>query len=129
MLRRLFLAATLTAGLTMSAPARAAEIDTLLPSETESVVFINVKQILASGIVKKYALGQLKQTIESNEDAQRMMKDLGIDPMKDIDRVTAGTWGKDKDDMKVVAIVRGKFDPTKLKIGRASCRERVCVPV
>ncbi len=114
MLRRLFLAATLTAGLTMGASARAAEIDTLLPSETESVVFINVKQILASDIVKKYALGQLKQMIESNEDAQRMMKDLGIDPMKDIDRVTAGTWGKDKDDAKVVAIVRGKFDPTKL---------------
>ena len=114
MLRRLFLAATVTAGLSMAASARAAEIDTLLPSETESVVFVNVKQILASDIVKKYALGQLKQMMESNEDAQRMMKDLGIDPMKDIDRVTAGTWGKDKDDMKVVAIVRGKFDPTKL---------------
>ncbi len=114
MLRRLFLAATLTAGLTLSAPARAAEIDTLLPSETESVVFVNVKQILASDIVKKYALGQLKQMIESNEDAQRMLKDLGIDPMKDIEKVTAGSWGKDKDDMNVVAIVRGKFDPTKL---------------
>ena len=114
MLRRLFLAATVTAGLSMAASARAAEIDTLLPSETESVVFVNVKQILASDIVKKYALGQLKQMMESNEDAQRMMKDLGIDPMKDIDRVTAGTWGKDKDDMKVVAIVRGTFDPAKL---------------
>jgi hypothetical protein len=114
MIRRLFLAATLTAGLTMSAPARAAEIDTLLPSETESVIFVNVKQILASDIVKKYALGQLKQMIESNDDAQKMLKDLGIDPMKDIDRVTAGTWGKDKDDMNVVAIVRGKFDLTKL---------------
>jgi len=114
MLRRLFLAATLTAGLTLSAPARAAEIDTLLPAETESVIFVNVKQILASDIVKKYALGQLKQMIESNEDAQRMLKDLGIDPMKDIDQVTAGTWGKDKDDVNVVAIVRGKFDPTKL---------------
>ncbi len=114
MIRRLFLAATLTAGLTLSAPARAAEIDTLLPSETESVIFVNVKQILASDIVKKYALGQLKQMIESNEDAQKMLKDLGIDPMKDIDQVTAGTWGKDKDDMNVVAIVRGKFDPTKL---------------
>ena len=114
MLRRLFLAAILTTGLSTATPARAAEIDTLLPSETESVVFINVKQILASDIVKKYALGQLKQTIESNEDAQRMMKDLGIDPMKDIDRVTAGTWGKGKEDMNVVAIVRGKFDPVKL---------------
>ena len=114
MLRRLFLAATLTAGLTLGASARAAEIDTLLPSDTESVVFVNVKQILASDIVKKYALGQLKQMIESNEDAQRMMKDLGIDPMTDIEKVTAGSWGKDKDDMNVVAIVRGKFDPTKL---------------
>ena len=114
MLRRLFLAATLTAGLSLSASARAAEIDTLLPSETESVIFLNVKQILASDIVKKYALGQLKQMMESNENAQRMMKDLGIDPTKDVERVTAGTWGKDKDDFSVVAIVRGTFDPVKL---------------
>ena len=116
MFRRLTLAAALalgvTAGLTPSA--RAAEIDTLLPSETESVIFVNVKQILASDIVKKYALGQLKQMLESNEDAQKAFKDLGIDPLKDIDRVTAGSWGKDKDDMNLVAVVRGRFEPTKL---------------
>jgi hypothetical protein len=112
--RRIATAAVLVAGLAFAAPARAAEIDALLPSETESVIYVNVKQILDSKIVKKYALGQIKQTLESNDDAQRMMKDLGIDPLKDIDRVTAGSWGKDKDDMNLVAIVRGKFDPAKL---------------
>ena len=115
MLRRLLFGAILAAGLSASAvPARAAEIDNLLPEKTESVLFVNVKQLLESELIKKFALGQVKQMLENNEDAQRMLKDLGIDPMKDIDRVTAGFWGKDKDDMNGVAIIRGKFDLEKM---------------
>ena len=116
MIRRPFLAAALVAGMTLSlgSTGRAAEIDTLLPSETESVIYFNVKQLLDSEIFKKYAKGQVSQMLESNEDAQRLMKDLGVDPLKDIDRVTAGTWGKDPEDSQAVAIVRGNFNPTKL---------------
>ena len=111
MFRRLLAGAVLAAGL--AAPVRAAEVDPLLPVETESILFVNVRQVLESELIKKYALGQIKQALEGN-DARKMLEKLGLDPLKDVDRVTAGSWGKDKEDMNAVFIVRGKFDPEKL---------------
>ena len=43
-----------------------------------------------------------------------MLEELGLDPLKDIDRVTIGSWGKGPEDMKRSCVVRGKFDPEKL---------------
>jgi len=97
----------------VAAPSRAAEVDNLLPKETEFVVQANVKQLLESDIVKKYALAQMKHTLEG-KDAQKILKDLGLDPMKDVEKVTVGAWGKDKDDMNGVVIVRGTFDAKKI---------------
>ena len=59
LLHRLVLCAALAAGLT--APTRAAEPDKLLPATTDSVVQVNIRQVLDSDIAKKYALEQLKQ--------------------------------------------------------------------
>ena len=112
MLRRLLLGTLLAAG--VAAPARAAGIDAALPAETESVVYVNVRQVIDSELVKKYALGQIKQMMAGNDEVQKQLKDLGIDPLTDIDKVTFGSWGKDKDDMLAVGVIRGKFDPTKL---------------
>jgi len=92
---------------------RTAEVDALLPSETEQIVYMNVKQILGSDIIKKFALGQIKQTLEGN-DAQKFLKEIGLDPMKDIDTVNIGVWGQDKDNMNTLAVVRGTFDAEKL---------------
>ncbi|HET6576617.1 MAG TPA: hypothetical protein VFG68_23670 [Fimbriiglobus sp.] len=111
MFRRLLVGAVLAVGL--AAPARAADVDALLPAETESVLFVNVRQVLESELVKKYALGPIKQALEGN-DAKKMLEKLGLDPLKDVDRVTAGSWGKGKEDMNAVFIIRGKFDPVKL---------------
>ena len=109
-LSRLVFGAVLTAA--VAAPARAAEIDPLLPAETEGVVFVNVRQILDSELIKKYALGQIKQALEGN-DAQKAIKELGLDPLKDVDRVSVGLWGK-QEDMNGVFVIRGKFEPAKL---------------
>ncbi|MGL6076781.1 MAG: hypothetical protein ACRC8S_21725 [Fimbriiglobus sp.] len=116
MLRRIFLSTMLAIGLTTAGmpSARAAEIDPLLPDKTTSVIYFNVKQILESDLIKKYALGQIKQMLSTNEDAQKMLKDLGIDPLKDIDRVMVGTWGKDAEDMEGLGVIRGRFDLEKL---------------
>lgn len=92
---------------------RAAEVDKLLPKETEQVVHVNVKQILDSDIIKKYALGQIKQAMQG-EEVQKQLSTLGLDPLKDIETLTAGIWGKDQSDMNAVAILRGKFDAKKL---------------
>jgi hypothetical protein len=111
MFRRLLVGAVLAAGL--AAPARAAEVDPLLPAETESVLVVNVRQILESGLIKKYALEHIKQALEGN-DAKQMLEKLGLDPLKDVDRIAAGSWGKGPEDMNAVFVVRGKFDPVKL---------------
>ena len=111
MFRRLLAGAVLAASLAVSA--RAAEVDPLLPAETESILFVNVRQVLESELIKKYALGQVKQALEGN-DAKKMLEKLGLDPLKDVDRVTVGSWGKDKEDMNAVFVIRGKFDPEKL---------------
>ena len=42
-------------------PARAAEVDKLLPPESEAAVYLNFRQVLESELVKKFALEQLKQ--------------------------------------------------------------------
>lgn len=109
-LSRLVYGAALLAAAT--APVRAAEVDPLLPAETEGVVFVNVRQILDSDLIKKYALGQIKQALEGN-DAQKALKEIGLDPLKDVDRVSMGVWGK-QEDMNGVFVIRGKFDPAKL---------------
>ena len=108
---RFAVAALLAANL--AGPSRAAEVDNLLPKETEFVIQMNVKQMLESDIIKKYALAQMKQTLEG-KDAQKTLKDLGLDPMKDIDQLTVGAWGKDKDDMNGLMVVRGTFDAKKI---------------
>ena len=120
MLRRILLGAALAAGVVpfslVSPAARAAEIDPVLPKETEQVVYVNVRQVVDSELVKKFALGQIKQTMEGNEDVQKFLKDFGIDPFKDIDRVTIGSWGGkgDDDEGQVVGVIRGRFDAEKI---------------
>ncbi|MCZ2340771.1 MAG: hypothetical protein LC104_03120 [Bacteroidales bacterium] len=95
------------------ASVRSAELEPLLPAETESVVMINVRQVLDSSLFKKYGQGQVEQALQGN-DAQQVLKEIGLDPMKDIERVVGGTWGTGPEDMKALFVVRGKFDPAKL---------------
>ena len=107
-----------------SAPSRAAEVDNLLPKETEFVVQLNVKQALESDIIKKYAHAQMKQVLEG-KDAAKVLKDLGLDPMKDIERVTIGFWGKGQEDMNGVFIARGTFDAAKIMEAAATAAKEM----
>jgi len=115
MFRRLMAGAALAVA--FAAPVRAAEIDPILPAETESVMFVNVRQIIDSEVVKKFALGQIKQALQGN-DAQKMLKDLGLDPLKDVDRATVGQWGS-AEEMNYVVVINGKFNPEKLNSAAA----------
>jgi hypothetical protein len=111
---RLGLAAAVAVALAGTAPtARAAEVDKLLPADSEYVVSFNVRQILDSEIIKKYALGNIKDFLEGG-DAQKFLKELGLDPLKDIDRVIVGASGTDQNDFKGLGVIRGKFNPQKL---------------
>jgi hypothetical protein len=107
------LAAALAAVLAAGPSVRAAEPDKLLPADAEFVVSINVKQIVDSDIVKKYALGQIKQALQG-ADARKFLTDLGLDPLKDVERLVVGGSGKDSSDVKALTVLHGKFDPEKL---------------
>lgn len=109
--RKMLAAATI--GLGLSASARAADVEKLIPAEAESYMQINLKQIIDSDLFKKYALANLKQALEGNE-AQKTLKSLGLDPLKDVDSITAGFWGDNPQEMKALVVVRGTFDPEKL---------------
>ena len=111
LLHRLVVCAALTAGL--SAPARTAEPDKLLPPTTDSVVQVNLRQVLDSDIAKKYALEQLKQMLEG-QDLKKMLQDFGLDPLKDLDQLILAASGSSKDDAKILVILHGKFNPEKL---------------
>ena len=93
--------------------ARASEPDKLLPADSEFVLSLNMKQIVESDIIKKYALENLKQALQG-ADAKKFLTDLGLDPLKDVERVVIGGSGKDQSDAKGLVIVHGKFDPAKL---------------
>ncbi|MFO0796414.1 MAG: hypothetical protein U0804_02995 [Gemmataceae bacterium] len=114
----LAVAAVLSAG-----PTRAADPHPLLPADADVVMSVNIRQTLESDIVKKYALDALKAQLKEN-DAQKLLRDLGLDPLKDLDRVLVGAAGKDETDFKYLVIVTGSFDPEKLyKAAEAQSRQ------
>ena len=112
-LSRLLLGAALFAGTLAANSSRAAEPDKLLPAEADTVVSVNIKQILDTDIIKKYALEQVKQALDG-QDAKKLLTELGLDPLKDIDRVVVGANVKGRTDSKFLMIVHGTFDPDRL---------------
>jgi hypothetical protein len=109
--RRLLAVIVLAGGL--AAPTSAAEVNPLLPAETETVIYVNFRQIIDSPLVRKMALEPMKKFLQG-EDAQKVMTDLGLDPLKDVDELTAGFWADDPKVPRGLFILSGKFDPVKL---------------
>lgn len=107
------LTAAVAVALATAQTARAAEVDKLIPADAESVLSVNVRQIIDSDLIKKFALEQIKQALKGN-DAQQMMQSLGLDPLKDVTRIVAAGSGATPEDMKGLVIIRGSFDPDKL---------------
>ncbi len=114
MLRRFRFGLLAAAALALVAPnARAAEPDKLLPADADTVIYVNFKQILEADVIKKYALEQIKQAL-AGQDAKKLLEEIGIDPMKDVEKIWAGTSGSGPDDTKAVIVIHGKCDPEKL---------------
>jgi hypothetical protein len=95
-------------------PGRAADLDPYLPEDTETIVNLNVRQVLDSPLIKKHALEAAQEALRGNDHVQDILKDLGFDPFKDLDRVVLSTpGGTDKD--RGLVIVHGRFDLDKFK--------------
>jgi len=112
-LRAGFLGLGLTA-LLLTAPARAADLEKLLPNDTEVISTINIKQILDSALVKKLDIDKVKQAIKDKEEAQKVLDALGFDPFKDLESITAAGPGGNETD-KGLVIIKGNFDVAKFK--------------
>src|SRR5262245_27005055 len=113
-LSRLIMGAAMVVGLANTA--RAADPDKLLPADTDTIAMVNLRQIIDSDIIKKYALEQIKQFLDG-QDAKQLLGDLGLDPLKDVERIVVGsveTQYKKDAQPKFLIIVHGKFDPQKL---------------
>ncbi len=112
-LSRLGLAAVFAVALAGAPVARAAEPDKLLPADMDTVAFINVKQLVESDVVKKYALEQIKQVL-AGQEAKKLLEEMGLDPLTDIETLWVASSGTTPEDMKLFAVVHGKFDKAKL---------------
>jgi hypothetical protein len=113
-LSRMIMGAALVLGLATTT--RAAEPDKLLPPDTDTIAVVNLRQIIDSDIIKKYALEQIKQLLDG-QDAKQILTDLGLDPLKDIEKIVIGsveTQFKKDAEPKFLIIVHGKFDAQKL---------------
>jgi hypothetical protein len=108
----LALAALASAG--QAGPARAGDIDRYLPADTAVYVNVNVRQVLDSPLIKKHALQVLRDALKDADTAEEVLKDLGLDPFKDVDRVIVAGSGEPEPDRGLV-IVHGRFDPAKFQ--------------
>jgi hypothetical protein len=114
MYRKASLGALALAALVLAAPARAAEVDKLLPNDTETVLHVNVKQILTSPLGKNIPVKKLRDALQNEGEAGKILTDLGFDPFRDLDSITvASSSGSEPD--KGLLLVHGKFDPAKVK--------------
>jgi hypothetical protein len=106
--------AVVTALLLLVPLGRAAELDPYLPEDTESVLNINVRQLLDSELVKTNLLEFAQEALRGNDEIQDVLKDLGFDPFKDLDRIVIATpLSTEKD--RGLLIVHGRFDVAKFK--------------
>lgn len=103
------------AALLLAAPAltRAAALDPHLPADTQSYVSVNVKQVLGSALAKKFALEPARKALGDLQGVNDLLKELGFDPFKDLERVVVSSpGGKDTD--RGLIILYGAFDAAKI---------------
>jgi hypothetical protein len=89
----------------------AANMDAMVPPDAEVVMKLDVKQVLDSALIKKYALDPIKGFLRSPE-AQQFTQATGLDPLKDLDAVTITVAGTKNP--KFLVVVRGRFDADKI---------------
>lgn len=110
----LFLGLTLAA-LVPALPVPGAEIDKYIPDDTQIVVSVHVRQILDSPVFKKFAQGKAEEALKGKGDVQAMLSALGLNPLKDINSITASVPGEVKPtDPKWQVIIHGSFEADKL---------------
>src|SRR5688572_14834748 len=106
----------MTACLALLAPAavRAADLDPHLPPDTERYLNVDVKQIVASPVGKKLGKERLAELLPYLPETSALLKELGIDALKDVDRIQLAAPKSNEGD-KGLTILTGRFDEAKMK--------------
>jgi hypothetical protein len=91
------------------------------PADTELIISVNFKQMLASKLAKdnKEGLDLLKGMIKQDENVQKLLQELGFDPFRDLDGITVvGPPSADPVEFLAVsnglAVINGRFDQRKI---------------
>ncbi len=63
-------------------PGRAADLDPYLPEDTETVINLNLRQILDSPLIKKHALEHAQEALRGQDQIQDILKDLRLRPVQ-----------------------------------------------
>lgn len=93
---------------------RAADIDPLVPPDTESYLAVNVKSALESPLFQKQLLGPLKDALGEVPEIKAISGDLGFDPLEDVHRVLFAMPGGTETDRGLL-IAHGRFDEAKFE--------------
>ncbi|HTU16851.1 MAG TPA: hypothetical protein VMG10_02210 [Gemmataceae bacterium] len=98
-----------------SAFTSAAEIEAGLPADTTAVVTVNLKQLLHAPVLKQHGLDSLRQLCRNTEGIRETLTALGLDPFRDLDRLTVACIGLGEKS-EGVYIVRGRFDTARFHL-------------
>jgi hypothetical protein len=109
--------------LALTAPSvRAADAEARGATKSANIAFkLDLKQLLESTLVKKYALDDLKNGL-AQEKAKEVIKATGVDPLKDITSVNTFVTGIDSP--QILISIRGKFDADKINAALAKEAEK-----
>lgn len=102
--------------LTGLAFASAAEIEPGLPDNTTAVLTINLKQLLHAPLVKQHVLACLQQACRNTDVVRETLEMLALDPIRDLDRLTAASVGSGGAKSEGVVILRGRFDTARFHL-------------
>jgi hypothetical protein len=89
------------------------DADKWLLSKPEAVLTINVKQMLASDVIKAN-MPAIKDALDKDEAAKTVLQSIGLDPFKDIDSVLISAAGGSAKDAKALVVIKGRFDTDKI---------------
>lgn len=90
----------------------AAEIEPGLPPNTVGVITIHLKQLLRAPAVKNHSLAALRQAYKDSDAMRKTMESLGLDPFRDLDRMTVALVSQGKK-ATCLLFVRGRFDTSR----------------
>jgi hypothetical protein len=85
-----------------------------LLGNAEMVMKFNIKQLMASELMKKYGIDAIKKGIESNEEVSKTVKAMDLDVTKDIDAIILSASGSNPEDAKGMIVITGRFDTNKV---------------